>query len=57
MDTFFIMPVSVLFPLMTLNHFSGDAFQMSLIEAIWGVGSLLGGVTLVSGSTKSIKSH
>ena len=46
MATFFIMPVSVLFPLMTLNHFSGDAFQMSLIEAIWGVGSLLGGVTL-----------
>ena len=34
MATFFIMPVSVLFPLMTLNHFSGDAFQMSLIEAI-----------------------
>ena len=44
--TFFIMPVSVLFPLMTLNHFSGDAFQMSLIEAIWGVGALLGGVAL-----------
>ena len=31
-----------LFPLMTLNHFSGDAFQMSLIEAIWGVGALFG---------------
>ena len=44
--TFFIMPVSVLFPLMTLNHFSGDAFQMSLIEAIWGVGALFGGVAL-----------
>ena len=40
--TFFIMPVSVLFPLITLNHFSGDAFQMSLIEAIWGVGALWG---------------
>ncbi len=39
---FFIMPVSVLFPLITLNHFSGDAFQMSLIEAIWGVGALWG---------------
>lgn len=44
--TFFIMPVSVLFPLMTLNHFSGDAFQMSLIEATWGVGALFGGVAL-----------
>lgn len=44
--TFFIMPVSVLFPLMTLNHFSGSAFQMSLIEIIWGVGALMGGIML-----------
>lgn len=44
--TFCIMPVSVLFPLMTLNHFEGDVFQVSLIEVIWGVGSLLGGLAL-----------
>ena len=44
--TFFIMPVSALFPLMTLNHFSGNAFQMSLIEVIWGIGMLLGGAFL-----------
>lgn len=44
--TLFIMPISVLFPLMTLNHFSGSAYQMSLVEAIWSVGSLAGGLAL-----------
>lgn len=43
---FFITPVSVLFPLMTLNHFGGDAFQVSLVEVIWSVGSLLGGIIM-----------
>ena len=37
--TFVIMPVSVLFPLMTLNHFAGNAFQ-------WGGGALLAGALL-----------
>lgn len=41
--TFFIMPVGVLFPLMTLNHYSGNAYQISLVEAAWGIGALLGG--------------
>ena len=31
---------------MTLNHFSGSAYQMSLVEAIWSVGSLAGGLVL-----------
>lgn len=44
--TFFIMPVGVLFPLMTLNHFSGNAFQVSMIEVTWGCGALLGGALL-----------
>ncbi|MDL2252015.1 MFS transporter [Odoribacter sp. OttesenSCG-928-J03] len=44
--TFFIMPVSVLFPLMTLEHFSGTPFQVSLIEALWGVGALLGSAVM-----------
>lgn len=44
--TFFLMPVSVLFPLMTLQHFLGDAFQVSLIEVVWGVGALLGGLVM-----------
>lgn len=44
--TFFIMPVSVLYPLMTLNHYSGNAFQISLVEVAWGGGALLGGAFL-----------
>lgn len=44
--TFFLMPVSVMFPLMTLDHFSGNAFQISLIEVLWGVGALLGGAIM-----------
>ena len=40
------MPVATLFPLMTLNHFNGNAFQMSLVEVIWGVGMLIGGAIL-----------
>jgi len=42
----FLMPVSVLFPLMTLEHFNGDAFQMSVIEVVWGVGMVVGGALL-----------
>ena len=44
--TFFLMPVATLFPLMTLNHFNGNAFQMSLVEVILGVGMLVGGAIL-----------
>lgn len=44
--TFFLMPVSVLFPLITLQHFGGDAYQVSLIEVLWGVGALAGGAVM-----------
>ena len=43
---FFIMPVGVLFPLMTLQHFGGGAFEMSLIEIVWGGGALVGGAVM-----------
>lgn len=43
---FFIMPVSVMFPLMTLDHFFGNAYQVSLIESLWGAGALLGGAIM-----------
>lgn len=33
---FFIMPVGVMFPLMTLQHFGGNTYDMSLIEIVWG---------------------
>lgn len=41
--TFFILPVAALFPLMTLNHFGGTTFEMSLAEVMWGIGTLIGG--------------
>jgi DHA3 family macrolide efflux protein-like MFS transporter len=43
---FFIMPIAVLFPLMTLNHFGGGVWQMSVVEIFWGGGMLLGGALL-----------
>lgn len=44
--TFFIMPIATLFPLMTINHFSGGTYQVSIIEVGWGAGALLGGLIL-----------
>lgn len=43
---FFIMPVGVQFPLMTLQHFGGGTYDMSLIEIVWGGGTLLGGAIM-----------
>ncbi|EFK58736.1 enterobactin exporter EntS [Sphingobacterium spiritivorum] len=41
--TFCIMPVAVLFPLITINHFGGNKTEMSIVEMAWGVGMLVGG--------------
>lgn len=41
--TFCVMPIAVLFPLFTLEHFGGGKFEMSIIEVAWGVGMLVGG--------------
>jgi len=38
-----MVPVSTLFPLMTLEHFAGDTYMMSVVEIAWGVGMLAGG--------------
>lgn len=38
-----MVPVSTLFPLMTLEHFSGDTYKMSIVEISWGIGMLAGG--------------
>lgn len=43
---FFIMPVAALFPLMTLEHFSGTTYMMSLVEIAWGIGMLAGGAII-----------
>ena len=46
LSTFFIMPVVALIPLMTLKNFSGTAYQVSLIELLFGSGALVGGILL-----------
>jgi DHA3 family macrolide efflux protein-like MFS transporter len=43
---FFIMPVAALFPLMTVNHFNGGTYHMSIVEVAWGLGMLAGGALL-----------
>ena len=43
---FCMMPLSVLFPLMTLEHFGGNEFQISLVEIVWSAGSFLGGLLI-----------
>lgn len=40
---FFIIPVSALFPLFTINYFLGGSYEMSVVEIAWGVGMLIGG--------------
>ena len=40
------MPIASLFPLMTFNHFGGDGYAASLVEAVFGIGFLLGSVVL-----------
>lgn len=41
--TFFVMPVSIMFPLLTIEHYGGDKWEMSVVEIAWGVGMLVGG--------------
>jgi DHA3 family macrolide efflux protein-like MFS transporter len=43
---FFIMPIAALFPLMTINHFNGGTYHMSIVEIAWGLGMLAGGALL-----------
>lgn len=44
--TFFIMPVAIMFPLLTTGHYSGGKWEMSLVEVVWGIGMLAGGAVL-----------
>ncbi len=53
--TFFIMPVAALFPLMTLDHFSGNTYHMSIVEIAWGVGMLAGGFIMGHRGLKNYK--
>jgi len=53
--TFCIMPVSALFPLMTLQHFSGNSYDMSIVEIAWGFGMLAGGAIMGWQALKNYK--
>lgn len=44
--TFCVMPVAILFPLLTIEHYIGGKWEMSVVEIVWGVGMLLGGSVL-----------
>lgn len=44
--TFFIMPVAIMFPLLTTGHYGGGKWEMSIIEIVWGIGMLIGGSVL-----------
>lgn len=43
---FFVMPIVAVMPLMTLHYFHGSAYQVSLIEGLYGIGLLVGGLIL-----------
>lgn len=43
---FFILPISALFPLFTIEYFMGGSYEMSIVEIAWGIGMLLGGALL-----------
>ncbi|MDQ0088867.1 DHA3 family macrolide efflux protein-like MFS transporter [Paenibacillus anaericanus] len=40
------MPLAMLFPLITLSHFNRGGYSASLIEAVFGIGMILGGALL-----------
>jgi DHA3 family macrolide efflux protein-like MFS transporter len=44
--TFIYMPINALFPLMSMEHFGGTAFHVSLIEVTFALGMLAGGLVL-----------
>ena len=52
--TFFMVPISALFPLMTTSYFGGDAYQMSIVEIAWGAGMLIGGAAVSMKYMKSV---
>jgi DHA3 family macrolide efflux protein-like MFS transporter len=42
------MPIGSLFPLMTYQHFQGDGYMASLIEAVFGIGLLAGSLIVMA---------
>jgi DHA3 family macrolide efflux protein-like MFS transporter len=44
--TFIYMPINALFPLMSMEHFEGTAFHVSVVEITFALGMLAGGLAL-----------
>ncbi|WP_080799428.1 MFS transporter [Arabiibacter massiliensis] len=48
-------PLSAVFPLMTYDHFNGDGYAASIVEATWGIGMIAGsGVLMAWGGGKRL---
>ncbi len=43
---FFVNPAMSLTPILVTRHFQGDALQLGWLNASWGIGMLVGGITL-----------
>ena len=43
---FIYMPINALFPLMSMNYFEGSTLHASVVEIVFAVGMLLGGLLL-----------
>lgn len=41
-------PLSAVFPLMTYDHFGGDGYMASIVEAAFGVGMIIGSIILMT---------
>lgn len=47
-------PLNAIFPLMTYDHFNGDGYMASLVEASFGIGMIIGSIILMVGSVKRL---
>lgn len=48
-------PISAFFPLMTADYFGGDGYMASLVEAVFGIGMIVGsGILMVWGGGKHL---
>ena len=45
-NMFIYMPINALFPLMSMNYFEGSTLHASVVEIVFAVGMLLGGLLL-----------
>lgn len=48
-------PIGAFFPLMTASHFNGDGYMASLVEAVFGIGMIIGsGILMIWGGGKRL---